>query len=422
MTHRIFTSESVTEGHPDKMCDQISDAVLDAVLGAETPENLPYARVACETMLTTGLCIVAGEIRTEAWVDIPAIARQTIVDIGYDNGEYGFDGNACGVMLTIGEQSTDFGKSVDRPVDSARTATDDSQNSQKTGAGDQGLMFGYACSDTSEYMPMPIHLAHRLAQRLTLMRRRGTIPYLRPDGKTQVNVEYRNGRPFRVHTVLISTQHADRDDLNRAIKPDIAEHVIAPVLEEAAERDGLEIEGKCAPAVIVNPTGRFVKGGPAADTGVTGRKIIVDTYGGHARHGGGALSGKDPTKVDRSAAYMLRWAAKHVVAVGAAERCELQAAYVIGHEDPMSFWVDTFGTHSVEPERIEEAVRDIFPLTPGGIISSLRLADPDPAVRPVYRKTAAYGHFGRDDVSFPWERVDESSERYQALKSAFGLD
>ena len=419
MTHRIFTSESVTEGHPDKMCDQISDAVLDAVLRAETPENLPSARVACETMLTTGLCIVAGEIRTEAWVDIPAIARQTIVDIGYDNGEYGFDGNACGVMLTIGEQSTDFGESVDSPVDSRKTPTDDSQ---KTGAGDQGLMFGYACSDTSEYMPMPIHLAHRLAQRLTLVRRRGTIPYLRPDGKTQVNVEYQNGRPFRVHTVLISTQHADRDDLNRAIKPDIQEHVIAPVLEEAAERDGLEISGRCAPAVIVNPTGRFVKGGPSADTGLTGRKIIVDTYGGQARHGGGALSGKDPTKVDRSAAYMLRWAAKHVVAVGAAERCELQAAYVIGHEDPMSFWVETFGTHRVGPELIQEAVRDVFPLTPGGIIRSLRLAYPDPDVRPGYRETAAYGHFGRDDVSFPWERVDKNSEHYQALESAFGLD
>ncbi len=411
IAQRIFTSESVTEGHPDKMCDQISDAVLDAVLAEESPENLPSARVACETMLTTGLCIVAGEIRTEAWVDIPEIARRTIVEVGYDNGEYGFDGNACGVMLAIGGQSEDFGKSVDHSADAGNI-----------GAGDQGLMFGYACSDTSTYMPMPIHLAHRLAQRLTLVRRRGTIPYLRPDGKTQVNVEYDNGRPVRVHTVLISTQHADRDDLNRAIKPDIEEHVIAPVLEEAAERDGLDIEGSCAPKVIVNPTGRFVKGGPAADTGLTGRKIIVDTYGGLARHGGGALSGKDPTKVDRSAAYMLRWAAKHVVAVGAADRCELQAAYVIGHEKPMSFWIDTFGTHRVPPERIEEAVLEAFDLTPGGIIRDLQLTHPDPALRPAYKHTAAYGHFGRDDVDFTWERVDESSEQYQTLKSALGLD
>ncbi len=407
---RLFTSESVTEGHPDKMCDQISDAVLDAVLAAERPEDIASARVACETMITTGLCIVSGEIRSKAWVDIPKLARQTIVEIGYDRGEYGFDGNACGVMLAIGEQSPDFGKSVDAAEDSGRI-----------GAGDQGLMFGYACKDTASGMPMPIHLAHQMSLRLTEVRRRGKIPYLRPDGKTQICVEYEGSRPIRAHTVLVSAQHADRDDLNKAIEYDIREHVINPVLEECAERDGLEIDAKSAPKIKVNPTGRFVKGGPAADTGLTGRKIIVDTYGGMARNGGGALSGKDPTKVDRSASYALRWAAKHVVAVGAAEQCEIQAAYVIGHASPMSFYVDTFGTHRVSPELIEKTLKDVFDFTPAGIIRDLNLQHPDPSIRPVYKSTASYGHFGREDENFPWERVDEDSERYQALQSAFGL-
>lgn len=413
-SRRIFTSESVTEGHPDKICDQISDAVLDAVLEAEQPENMADARVACETMITTGLCIVSGEMRTKEWIDIPRIARKTITDIGYDRGEYGFDGNACGVMLAIGEQSADFGDSVDAAVD----ATADSD---KIGAGDQGLMFGYACAESHEHMPMSVHLAHRLAQRLTYVRRRGIIPYLRPDGKTQVSVEYEDGRPLRAHTVLISAQHADRDDLNRAIVADITEHVIEPVLTTTAERDGLDFDKANPPTIHVNPTGRFVKGGPAADTGLTGRKIIVDTYGGMARNGGGALSGKDATKVDRSATYALRWAAKHIVALGAAERCELQAAYAIGRKKPISFLVETFGTHNVSPETIGRALDETFDFTPSGIIRELGLQDPDPAKRPRYLRTAAYGHFGRDDISFPWEQIDTGSDRYRTLQSIFGL-
>ena len=393
-----FTSESVTEGHPDKMADQISDALLDAML-----EQDPMSRVACETLVTTGLAIVAGEISTSAYVDIPSVVRQTITGIGYDNGSYGFDGQTCGVMVAIDEQSADIAQGVDKSEElRSGSATGDAYDEQ--GAGDQGMMFGYACNETDALMPLPIHLAHRMAERHAEVRRAGTVPYLRPDAKTQVTFDYVDDRPVRLKTVLISTQHDDGIDRDSMIRPDLIEHVIRPVIPERFADDDYE--------VLVNPTGRFVIGGPVGDAGLTGRKIIVDTYGGKARHGGGAFSGKDPSKVDRSAAYATRWVAKNVVAAGAADRCEVQVAYAIGVASPVSIMVETFGTENVAADKIEAAIRTVFDLRPGAILDDLELR------RPIYAQTAAYGHFGREPGdSFTWERTD----RAEALKSELGL-
>jgi len=391
-----FTSESVTEGHPDKMADQVSDAVLDAILAED-----PQGRVACETLLTTGLCVVAGEITTSAYVDIPKLAREVIKDIGYDNALYGFDGNTCGVIVSIDEQSSNIAQGVDKSEESrAGKSGEDILNSQ--GAGDQGMMFGYACDDTPELMPLPIWLAHRMAEKLAEVRKSGAIPYLRPDGKTQVTFEYENGKPVRLSTVLISTQHADGTPRDTVIRPDLIEQVIRPVIPAQFANDKYEVH--------VNPTGEFVKGGPHADTGLTGRKIIVDTYGGMGRHGGGAFSGKDPSKVDRSAAYAARWVAKHVVASGAATRCEVQVAYAIGMAQPISILVETFGTSVVNEELIEQAVRSVFDLRPAAILRDLDLK------RPIYRKTAAYGHFGRQDPDFTWETLSRLNEFKAAVK------
>jgi S-adenosylmethionine synthetase len=392
-----FTSESVTEGHPDKMADQISDAVLDAILAED-----PTARVACETMVTTGLAVIAGEITTNAYVDIAKIARETINGIGFDNGNVGFDGNTCGVLTSIDGQSPDIAQGVDTAFET-RTGTsgEDILNSQ--GAGDQGMMFGYAVDETDDLMPLPIWLAHRLAHRLSEVRKAGILPYLRPDGKTQVTFEYEDGVPVRLETVLISTQHAPGIDADTLIKPDLIEHVIRPLIPERFADDSYN--------TYVNPTGNFVLGGPHADCGLTGRKIIVDTYGGAARHGGGAFSGKDPSKVDRSAAYAARWVAKNVVASGAARKCEVQVAYAIGVAQPVSLLVETFGTATVDEAKLTDAVKQVFDLRPAAIIRDLDLR------RPIYKKTAAYGHFGRDDKDFTWEqptRVDD-------LKSALGL-
>jgi S-adenosylmethionine synthetase len=391
VSNYTFTSESVTEGHPDKMADQISDAILDALL-----EQDPMSRVACETLVTTGLAFVAGEITTNAYVDIPSVVRRTITRIGYDKESYGFDGNTCGVMVAIDEQSPDIAQGVDKSEEVRYTgATGDAYDEQ--GAGDQGMMFGYACSDTEVLMPLPIHLAHRMAERLAEVRRAGTIPYLRPDGKTQVTFEYEDGRPVRLSTVLISTQHDDGIDRDTMIRPDLIEQVIRPVVPERYAGDDYE--------VLVNPTGRFVIGGPVGDAGLTGRKIIVDTYGGAARHGGGAFSGKDPSKVDRSAAYAARWVAKNVVAAGASERCEVQVAYAIGVARPVSVMVETFGTASVDPIKISTAVREVFDLRPGAILDALELR------RPIFSPTAAYGHFGREaGSSFTWERTDRAAD------------
>jgi len=391
-----FTSESVTEGHPDKMADQVSDAVLDAILAED-----PQGRVACETLLTTGLCVVAGEITTSAYVDIPKLAREVIKDIGYDNALYGFDGNTCGVIVSIDEQSSNIAQGVDKSEElRAGKSGEDLLNSQ--GAGDQGMMFGYACDDTPELMPLPIWLAHRMAEKLAEVRKSGAIPYLRPDGKTQVTFEYENGKPVRLSTVLISTQHADGTPRDTVIRPDLIEQVIRPVIPAQFANDKY--------AVHVNPTGEFVKGGPHADTGLTGRKIIVDTYGGMGRHGGGAFSGKDPSKVDRSAAYAARWVAKHVVASGAATRCEVQVAYAIGMAQPISILVETFGTSVVDEELIEDAVRSTFDLRPAAILRDLDLK------RPIYRKTAAYGHFGRQHPDFTWETLSRLKEFKAAVK------
>jgi S-adenosylmethionine synthetase len=391
-----FTSESVTEGHPDKMADQVSDAVLDAILAED-----PQGRVACETLLTTGLCVVAGEITTSAYVDIPKLAREVIKDIGYDNALYGFDGNTCGVIVSIDEQSSNIAQGVDKSEElRAGKSGEDLLNSQ--GAGDQGMMFGYACDDTPELMPLPIWLAHRMAEKLAEVRKSGAIPYLRPDGKTQVTFEYENGKPVRLTTVLISTQHADGTPRDTVIRPDLIEQVIRPVIPAQFANDKY--------AVHVNPTGEFVKGGPHADTGLTGRKIIVDTYGGMGRHGGGAFSGKDPSKVDRSAAYAARGVAKHVVASGAATRCEVQVAYAIGMAQPISILVETFGTSVVNEELIEDAVRSVFDLRPAAILRDLNLK------RPIYRKTAAYGHFGRQDPDFTWETLSRLKEFKAAVK------
>ena len=396
MKNFTFTSESVTEGHPDKMADQVSDAVLDAILAED-----PQGRVACETLLTTGLCVVAGEITTSAYVDIPKLAREVIKDIGYDNALYGFDGNTCGVIVSIDEQSSNIAQGVDKSEElRAGKSGEDLLNSQ--GAGDQGMMFGYACDDTPELMPLPIWLAHRMAEKLAEVRKSGAIPYLRPDGKTQVTFEYENGKPVRLTTVLISTQHADGTPRDTVIRPDLIEQVIRPVIPAQFANDKF--------AVHVNPTGEFVKGGPHADTGLTGRKIIVDTYGGMGRHGGGAFSGKDPSKVDRSAAYAARWVAKHVVASGAATRCEVQVAYAIGMAQPISILVETFGTSVVNEELIEEAVRSVFDLRPAAILRDLDLK------RPIYRKTAAYGHFGRQDPDFTWESLSRLKEFKAAVK------
>ncbi len=392
-----FTSESVTEGHPDKMADQISDAVLDAML-----EGDPFSRVACETLLTTGLVVVAGEISTETYVDIPSLVRDTVCEIGYDNDAYGFNGRTCGVLVAVDEQSPDIAQGVDSAFE-FRTGSGGEDQLNAQGAGDQGMMFGYACDETIDLMPLPIWLSHRLAQRLSQVRRVGVLPYLRPDGKTQVSVVYEDGRPVRIDTVLISTQHQPGIDLDTLLLPDLREHVINPLLPGDLDTEGMR--------VLANPTGTFELGGPHADTGLTGRKIIVDTYGGMARHGGGAFSGKDPSKVDRSAAYAARWVAKHVVASGAARRCEVQVAYAIGVAQPVSLLVETFGTERADPERIAKAVRELFDLRPAAIIRDLDLR------RPIYRRTAAYGHFGRSDKEFSWE----ATPRVDDLSRALGL-
>ena len=385
-----FTSESVTEGHPDKMADQVSDAILDAILGED-----PSGRVACETLLTTGLVVVAGEITTDAYVDIPKIARRTICEIGYDRESYGFDGHTCGVIVSIDEQSSNIAQGVDAALERRNGSASDELDA--VGAGDQGMMFGYACDETEDLMPMPIWLAHRLARRLSEVRKAGLVPYLRPDGKTQVTIEYDGNRPVRLDTVLISTQHQPGIDIDTLLKPDLLDHVIRPLLPPQFADDAFTL--------LCNPTGTFELGGPHADTGLTGRKIIVDTYGGMARHGGGAFSGKDPTKVDRSAAYAARQAAKAVVAAGLARRCEVQVAYAIGKARPVSVMVDTFGTAEIDPALLPELIQDHFDLRPAAIIDRLRLR------RPIYRKTAAYGHFGRAEKEFTWERVDDAADQ-----------
>ena len=388
MSRRLFTSESVTEVHPDKMADQISDAILDAMLRDD-----PKSRVAVETLITTGLVHVAGEVTTETYVDIPTIIREKILEIGYDASHKGFDGASCGVSVSIGSQSPDIAMGVDDAYEVRTGEAFDAFDRQ--GAGDQGLMFGYACRETPELMPLPIMLAHRMAKRLADVRKNGTIPYLRPDGKTQVTIEYDGDRPVRLDTVVVSTQHAAEIDLREMLAPDIREHVVDPVL---ADLD-IETEGY---RLLVNPTGRFEIGGPMGDAGLTGRKIIIDTYGGMARHGGGAFSGKDPSKVDRSAAYAMRWVAKNVVAAGLADRCEVQVAYAIGKAHPVGLFVETFGTEKVPVETIQEAILEVFDLRPAAIIHHLDL------LRPIYSQTAVYGHFGRE--GFPWEetnRVDD---------------
>ncbi|MFT3854577.1 MAG: methionine adenosyltransferase [Ilumatobacteraceae bacterium] len=395
MSNFTFTSESVTEGHPDKMADQVSDAVLDAILAED-----PHGRVACETLLTTGLCVVAGEITTSAYVDIPKLAREVINSIGYDNALYGFDGNTCGVIVSIDEQSADIAQGVDKSEE-VRSVGGTEDQIEVQGAGDQGMMFGYACDDTPDLMPMPIWLAHRMSERLSEVRKAGAIPYLRPDGKTQVTVEYEGGKPVRLSHVLISTQHQDGIDRDTVIRPDLIEQVIGPVVPAQFADDDYD--------VYINPTGKFVVGGPHGDTGLTGRKIIVDTYGGMGRHGGGAFSGKDPSKVDRSAAYAARWVAKHVVASGAASRCEVQVAYAIGMAHPVSILVETFGTEQVDPAKIVEGVREVFDLRPAAIVRDLDLK------RPIYRKTSAYGHFGRALPEFTWEQVSRLDDFMRAV-------
>jgi S-adenosylmethionine synthetase len=397
VSRRLFTSESVTEGHPDKMADQISDVVLDAMI-----KDDPRSRVAVETLITTGQVHVAGEVTTKTYVDIPGIIRDKILEIGYDSSAKGFDGASCGVSVSIGAQSPDIAQGVDDAYE--RREGEGTDEFDRQGAGDQGLMFGYACRETPELMPLPIMLAHRLARRLTAARRGGVVPYLRPDGKTQVTIEYEGGRPVRLDTVVISSQHAPDIDLRELLTPDVHEHVVTPVL------DGTELDTRNY-RLLVNPTGRFEIGGPMGDAGLTGRKIIIDTYGGMARHGGGAFSGKDPSKVDRSAAYAMRWVAKNVVAAGLAERCETQVAYAIGKAKPVGLFVECFGTEHVSVEVIQRAVLEIFDLRPAAIIRDLDL------LRPIYSQTAAYGHFGREEPDFSWERTD----RVDALRSAAGV-
>ena len=391
-----FTSESVTEGHPDKIADQISDAILDAML-REDPES----RVACETLVTTGLVVVAGEVTCNGYVDIATIVRETIKDIGYDNEDYGFDGGTCGVMIALDAQSTDIARGVDASEETRSGSSSEEDDLDRQGAGDQGMMFGYASDETDVLMPLPIHLAHRMAERHADVRKSGSIPYLRPDGKTQVTFEYEDDRPVRLRTVLISTQHNPGIDRDRMIRPDLIEQVITPVIPEQFADDDYEVH--------VNPTGRFVIGGPVGDAGLTGRKIIVDTYGGMARHGGGAFSGKDPSKVDRSAAYATRWVAKNLVAAGAVRRCEVQVAYAIGMAHPVSVLVETFGTETVDPAKISDCITELFDLRPAAIIRDLDLK------RQAYLPTAAYGHFGREE--FPWEQANRTDD----VRSFLGL-
>ncbi len=395
---RLFTSESVTEGHPDKVCDQISDGILDAIIAQD-----PTARVAVETLVTTGLVHVAGEVSTEAYVEIPQVVRGVLSRIGYTSSDIGFDAHSCGVSVSIGQQSPDIAAGVDKAWEVRHDAADDDPLDLQ-GAGDQGLMFGYACEDTPSLMPLPIWIAHRMAERLALVRKEGTLPYLRPDGKTQVTIGYEGDRPVRLDTVVVSSQHDPDVSLEAVLAPEIAEHVVQPVLEEVA----IDTTGY---RLMVNPTGVFVVGGPRGDAGVTGRKIIVDTYGGMARHGGGAFSGKDPSKVDRSAAYAMRWVAKNVVAAGLAGRCEVQVAYAIGAAHPVGLYVETFGTEKVPVDRLAAAIREVFDLRPAAIVRDLDL------LRPIYSRTAAYGHFGREIADFTWERTD----RVLDLHSALGL-
>ncbi|MFF8575669.1 methionine adenosyltransferase [Streptomyces sp. NPDC005047] len=402
MPRRLFTSESVTEGHPDKIADQISDAILDAMIRED-----PGARVAVETLITTGQVHIAGEVTTTAYVPIAQIVRDTVLAIGYDSSRKGFDGASCGVSVSIGAQSPDIAQGVDTAYEARVEGEEDELDRQ--GAGDQGLMFGYATAETPSLMPLPIELAHRLSRRLTEVRKDGTVPYLRPDGKTQVTVEYEGSRPVRLDTVVVSSQHASDIDLDTLLTPDIREYVVDHVLAELAA-DGIKLETDDY-RLLVNPTGRFEIGGPMGDAGLTGRKIIIDTYGGMARHGGGAFSGKDPSKVDRSAAYAMRWVAKNVVAAGLAERCEVQVAYAIGKAEPVGLFVETFGTGRVSQRRIEDAVTEVFDLRPGAIVRDLDL------LRPIYARTAAYGHFGRELPDFTWERTD----RVEQLRAAAGL-
>lgn len=398
---RLFTSESVTEGHPDKICDAISDSILDALLTQD-----PRARVAVETLVTTGQVHVAGEVTTTAYADIPKIVRDTVLEIGYDSSAKGFDGNSCGVNVAIGAQSPEIAQGVDHSHEARVDGISDDEIDRQ-GAGDQGLMFGYATTDTPELMPLPIALAHRLSRRLTEVRKSGVLPYLRPDGKTQVTIEYDGDKAVRLDTVVISTQHAADIDLDNLLTPDLREKVLHSVLADVnlTDLDTSDVR------LLVNPTGKFVLGGPMGDAGLTGRKIIVDTYGGMARHGGGAFSGKDPSKVDRSAAYAMRWVAKNAVAAGLADRIEVQVAYAIGKAAPVGLFVETFGTEKTDPARIQKAITEIFDLRPGAIIRDLDL------LRPIYAQTAAYGHFGRSDIDLPWE----STDRADKLRSAAGL-
>jgi S-adenosylmethionine synthetase len=400
VTSRLFTSESVTEGHPDKICDAISDSILDELLRQD-----PSSRVAVETMVTTGQVHVAGEVTTSAYADIPTIVRETVLNIGYDSSAKGFDGASCGVNVAIGAQSPDIAQGVDTAYETRTHSAEEIDDIlDRQGAGDQGLMFGYACTDTPELMPLPIALAHRLSRGLAAVRKSGAVPYLRPDGKTQVTIEYVGDKPVRLDTVVVSSQHAENIDLDQLLSVDVREQVVEPELA-ALDIDVSDYR------LLVNPTGRFVIGGPMGDAGLTGRKIIVDTYGGMARHGGGAFSGKDPSKVDRSAAYAMRWVAKNAVAAGLADRIEVQVAYAIGKAHPVGLFVETFGTEQVDPDKIAGAIREVFDLRPAAIIRDLDLK------RPIYAQTAAYGHFGRTDVDLPWESTDRAAE----LKSALGL-
>ena len=394
MSRRLFTSESVTEGHPDKMCDKISDAILDEILKKD-----PMARVACETTCTTGIISIMGEITTDCYVDFPKLAREVVLDIGYDRAKYGFDGTTCAVVTAIDEQSADIAQGVNAGYENREQGGTDDENS--TGAGDQGMMFGYACDETPELMPIPISLAHKMAKRLTEVRKNGTIDYLRPDGKTQVTVEYEDDNPIRVDTVVVSSQHSADIDIN-ILREDIKREVILKTIPSDLIDDNTKF--------FINPTGRFVIGGPNGDSGLTGRKIIVDTYGGYARHGGGAFSGKDPTKVDRSAAYASRWVAKNIVAAGLAKRCEVQLAYAIGVAHPVSVMIDTFGTGTVSEEKIAEAVKKVFDLRPYAIIKRLDLR------KPIYRELAAYGHMGREDLGVLWEKTDMVEALKEAVK------
>ena len=392
MARTLFSSESVTEGHPDKICDQISDAVLDAILAQD-----PTGRVACETCCTTGMVMVMGEISTSCYVDIPKIARQVILDIGYDRAKYGFDGQTCAIMTSIDEQSGDIAMGVDKSLE-AKNGSDELEN----GAGDQGMMFGYACDETPELMPLPISLAHKLSRRLTEVRKNGTLAYLRPDGKTQVTVEYEDDKPVRIDTIVVSTQHSEDISLEQ-IREDIIREVVQPIVPAELLDENTKY--------FVNPTGRFVIGGPAGDSGLTGRKIIVDTYGGYARHGGGAFYGKDPTKVDRSAAYAARWVAKNIVAAGLAHKCEIELAYAIGVAHPVSIMVDTFGTGSIPDDQIEKAFEKVFDLRPTAIINRLDLR------KPIYRALASYGHMGREDLGVSWEKTDMTDALKEAVKA-----